>query len=85
MRLVSWNLHGAVIRGRAALDRQHRAWACIRDLNADLVFAQEVSDGGIPAWARDEWTILDGEQGVGRKTAAVPPRVGAWGTLRVGS
>jgi endonuclease/exonuclease/phosphatase family metal-dependent hydrolase len=68
VRLLSWNLHGAAVPGRATLDQQHRAWTYIRDLGADIVLAQEVASKGIPPWARDEWTIVQGERGVHRKT-----------------
>ncbi|MCC7140234.1 MAG: hypothetical protein IT460_17575 [Planctomycetes bacterium] len=67
MRLVSWNLHGAAIPGSATLDKQHRAWAHIRELGADIVLAQEVGESDIPEWVSREWTLLHGERGVGRK------------------
>ncbi|NLS79433.1 MAG: hypothetical protein GXY76_19460 [Chloroflexi bacterium] len=69
MRIVSWNLHGATIPGRATNAMQHRAWEHMRDrLGADLVLAQEVSKGGVPPWLAEEgWTVLAGIFGTHRK------------------
>ena len=35
MRIVSWNLHGAAVPGRATIEQQHRAWHYMRDVLRD--------------------------------------------------
>jgi endonuclease/exonuclease/phosphatase family metal-dependent hydrolase len=68
MRIVSWNLHGAAIPGRASIQQQYHAWTYMRDvLHADLVLAQEVTSGGIPPQVLAEWTVVAGEKGRFRK------------------
>jgi phage protein D len=68
MRIVSWNLHGAAVPGRASNEQQHRAWRYMReDLRADLILAQEVSADGIPDDVRAEWSVVAGVKGRYRK------------------
>jgi endonuclease/exonuclease/phosphatase family metal-dependent hydrolase len=68
MRIVSWNLHGAAVPGRATNEQQHRAWRYMReDLRADLILAQEVSADGIPDDVRAEWSVVAGVKGRYRK------------------
>lgn len=67
MTVISWNLHGASVPGRATKDQQLRAWEQIRSLDADLVLAQEVSSGALPDWVQEDWTVVAGERGRFRK------------------
>ena len=67
MRVVSWNLHGADIPGRASNDQQQRAWDYMRQLGADLMLAQEASATALPRWLWDDWTVVAGERGRFRK------------------
>jgi hypothetical protein len=39
----------------------------MRDLDTDLILAQEASAAAIPGWVADEWTLLTGERGKHRK------------------
>jgi endonuclease/exonuclease/phosphatase family metal-dependent hydrolase len=83
MRIVSWNLHGANVPGRASDEQQHRSWAHMRDLGADLILAQEVSAAGVPEWVTDEWTLLSGEYGRFRKNSNWGSVVAARPALRL--
>jgi endonuclease/exonuclease/phosphatase family metal-dependent hydrolase len=67
MRIISWNLHGAAVPGRASNEKQLRAWNYMRELGADLILAQEVSGSAIPSWAIEEWNFVAGEHGRFRK------------------
>lgn len=68
MRIVSWNLHGAAVPGRATKEQQHQAWVYMRDvLRADLILAQEASATGIPSWVTDDWAAVSGDHGRFRK------------------
>lgn len=66
MRVVSWNLHGANVPGRASDEQQRRAWEYIRALDADLVLVQEAKASAAPRW--DDWVFITGEPGRFRKT-----------------
>lgn len=67
MRLISWNLHGANVPGRSGTAKQMRAWDYMRELGADLIFAQEASLSALPAWVGDQWNFVAGEHGRFRK------------------
>ena len=68
MRIVSWNLHGAAVAGRATNVQQAQAWEYMRAvLRADLIFAQEASAAAAPPWVTSEWSALLGEPGRFRK------------------
>ena len=67
MRIISWNLHGASVPGKATNEQQRQSWALMRDLGADLILAQEAADNGIPSWLTEKWTVVRGELGRLRK------------------
>jgi hypothetical protein len=68
MRIVSWNLHGAAVPGRASLTQQQAAWTYMRDaLGANLILAQEAAENGVPEWVTQEWNTVSGEVGRFRK------------------
>jgi endonuclease/exonuclease/phosphatase family metal-dependent hydrolase len=66
MRVVSWNLHGANVPGRATPEQQGNAWEYARAIGADLILAQEARVTVVPDW--QDWTFLVGEHGRFRKT-----------------
>jgi endonuclease/exonuclease/phosphatase family metal-dependent hydrolase len=68
MRIVSWNLHGAAVPGRATFAQQQQAWRYMREeLGADVILAQEVASKGIAPELRSEWRVVEGETGRFRK------------------
>lgn len=67
MRIISWNLHGASVPGRASNEKQMRAWEYMRELDADLILAQEASLSALPTWVGEQWTFVAGEVGRFRK------------------
>ena len=70
MRIVSWNLHGAFVPGRATREQQDRAWHHLAALDPHVALLQEVGDAAVPDWARERWTIVAGEVGVAEKRQA---------------
>jgi endonuclease/exonuclease/phosphatase family metal-dependent hydrolase len=68
MRIVSWNLHGAAVAGRATNVQQAQAWEYMREvLGADVILAQEASETAVPHWVTREWAALVGERSRYRK------------------
>jgi endonuclease/exonuclease/phosphatase family metal-dependent hydrolase len=67
VRIISWNLHGANVAGRASGEQQRRAWDIMRGLGADLILAQESRQEAMPNWEPDGWTMISGEFGRFRK------------------
>ncbi|HEU4578249.1 MAG TPA: hypothetical protein VFS67_08345 [Polyangiaceae bacterium] len=62
LRVVSWNLHGARVPGKASRQQQSRAWHYLAALGADILLLQEVEWGAIPAFIRDTWSIIPGNE-----------------------
>lgn len=67
MRIVTWNLHGAAVPGRASNEMQRRAWDHMRAMGADLILAQEVTGSALPDWVDEGWDFVTGEIGRLRK------------------
>lgn len=65
MRVVSFNIKGAFVPGRASHDEQRRSWHLLAAFGADIALVQEVDPAAIPSWAFERWTIVKASPGVG--------------------
>src|SRR5262245_27688590 len=74
LRIVSWNLHGAAVPGKASHRQQQLAWQHLVDLDADIILLQEVEWAAIPASSADVWSQLKGDE---LSSPSDPP----WGSL----
>lgn len=75
MRVINFNIHGANVPGRKDRATQERAWHQLASYNADLALVQEVQHDAIPEWAKERWTILQGDPGI------FPSAAAGWGSV----
>ncbi|HPU92959.1 MAG TPA: hypothetical protein PKU99_02315 [Candidatus Saccharicenans sp.] len=61
MRVINFNINGAMVPGRKDHEIQERSWHLLAAYGADIGLIQEVELKAIPDWAYKEWNIVCGE------------------------
>jgi exonuclease III len=61
MRIVNFNIKGSDSPGKKDHPTQERSWHLLASYDPDIALVQEAETTAIPEWARQRWSIVEGD------------------------